>query len=68
MAEPVRVRRLTDQEGQRLQQTRALHIYLRWRNADARHRDVLAVERTERACSRREKGIRWGECPLNATA
>ncbi|MDQ0905162.1 hypothetical protein QFZ22_001147 [Streptomyces canus] len=30
-------------------QTRALHAYLRWRNANARHRDVLAAERKERA-------------------
>ena len=30
-------------------QTRALHAYLRWRNANARHRDVLAAERRERA-------------------
>ncbi|GAB3901576.1 hypothetical protein GCM10027612_65200 [Microbispora bryophytorum subsp. camponoti] len=26
-------------------QTRALHAYLRWRNANARHRDVLAAGR-----------------------
>jgi hypothetical protein len=37
-----------------------LHAYLRWRNAIARHRDVLAAERKERACVRSEKGIRWG--------
>ncbi len=30
-------------------QTRVLHAYLRWRNANARHRDVLAAERKERA-------------------
>lgn len=30
-------------------QTRALHAYLRWRNANARHRDVLAAERKEGA-------------------
>ncbi len=41
-------------------QTRALHAYLRWRNANARHRDVLAAERRERARVRSEKGIRWG--------
>ncbi|MDH6700152.1 UDP-N-acetylmuramate-alanine ligase [Streptomyces sp. MAA16] len=41
-------------------QTRALHAYLRWRNANARHRDVLASERKERARIRSEKGIRWG--------
>ncbi|MFF7098120.1 IS630 family transposase [Streptomyces rubradiris] len=48
-------------------QTRALHAYLRWRNANARHRDVLAAERRERARIRSEKGIRWGGRPL-ATA
>ncbi|WP_405652459.1 IS630 family transposase [Streptomyces sp. NBC_00019] len=48
-------------------QTRALHAYLRWRNANARHRDVLAAERKERARIRCEKGIRWGGRPL-ATA
>jgi hypothetical protein len=41
-------------------QTRALHAYLRWRNANARHPDVLATQRRERARSRSEKGIRWG--------
>ncbi|WP_328908071.1 IS630 family transposase [Streptomyces sp. NBC_00234] len=41
-------------------QTRALHAYLRWRNANSRHRDVLAAERRERARIRSEKGIRWG--------
>ncbi|MGI5458569.1 IS630 family transposase [Streptomyces sp. CA-249302] len=44
-------------------QTRALHAYLRWRNANARHRDVLAAERKERARIRSEKGIRWGGRP-----
>jgi hypothetical protein len=39
---------------------RDLHAYLRWRNANARHRDVLAAERKERARVRSEKGIRWG--------
>jgi hypothetical protein len=37
-------------------QTRALHAYLRWRNA--RHPDVLAAQRKERARIRSEKGIR----------
>ncbi|GAA4658467.1 IS630 family transposase [Streptomyces chumphonensis] len=45
-------------------QTRALHAYLRWRNANGRHRDVLAAERCERARVRSEKGIRWGGRPL----
>jgi transposase len=35
--------------------TRALHNYLRWRNADARHADVLAAQRRERARIRSEK-------------
>ncbi|MFE5407110.1 IS630 family transposase [Streptomyces sp. NPDC056580] len=41
-------------------QTRALHAYLRWRNANARHPDVLAAQCRERARIRSEKGIRWG--------
>lgn len=41
-------------------QTRALHAYPLWRNANARHRDVLASERKERARIGSEKGIRWG--------
>ncbi|GHJ41321.1 IS630 family transposase [Streptomyces sp. TS71-3] len=45
-------------------QTRALHRYLRWRNANARHPDVLAAQRRERARIRGEKGIRWGGRPL----
>lgn len=49
-------------------QTRALHAYLRWRNANARHRDVLAAERRERARIRSEKGIRWGGFPLAVVA
>ncbi|MFF5964740.1 helix-turn-helix domain-containing protein [Streptomyces collinus] len=47
-------------------QTRALHRYLRWRNANARHPDVLAAQRRERARIRSEKGIRRGgrvRCP-----
>ncbi len=45
-------------------QTRALHAYLRWRNKNARHPDVLAAQRRERARIRCEKGIRWGGRPL----
>jgi hypothetical protein len=45
-------------------QTLALHAYLRWRNANARHPDVLAAQRRERARIRSEKGIRWGGRPL----
>ncbi len=37
-------------------QTRALHAYLRWRNANARHPDMLAAQRKERARIRSEKG------------
>ncbi|WP_323179358.1 IS630 family transposase [Streptomyces sp. NBC_00198] len=47
-------------------QTRALHRYLRWRNANARHPDVLAAQRKERARIRSEKGIRWGGRPALA--
>ena len=49
-------------------QTRALHAYLRWRNANARHPDVLAAQRRERARVRSEKGIRWGGRPLPLAA
>lgn len=49
-------------------QTRALHPYLRWRNANARHRDVLAAERKERARVRSKEGIRWGGRPLEPAA
>jgi transposase len=51
-----------------VQKTRALLAYLGWRNANARHRDVLAAERKERARIRSEKGIRWGGGPLVAAA
>ncbi|MBD0695864.1 hypothetical protein BG452_04660 [Streptomyces sp. CBMA123] len=49
-------------------QTRALHAYLRWRNTNARHPDVLAAQRRERARIRSEKGIRWGGRPVTAAA
>ena len=39
---------------------RKLQAYLRWRNANARHPDVLAAQRRERARIRSEKGHRWG--------
>ncbi|MBL1102395.1 integrase [Streptomyces sp. 205] len=45
----------------------ALHRFPRWRNANARHSDVLAAQRKERVRIRSEKGLRWGGCPL-ATA
>jgi transposase len=40
---------------------RALHDYLRWRNANARHPDVLAAQRRERAKIRSERQHRWGQ-------
>jgi transcription initiation factor TFIIIB Brf1 subunit/transcription initiation factor TFIIB len=49
-------------------QTRALHTYLRWRNKNARHPDLLAAQRRERARIRSEKGIRWGGRPITAAA
>ena len=39
---------------------RRLHAYLRWRNAHARHPDVLAAQRRERARIRSERQQRWG--------
>lgn len=47
-------------------QTGALHRYLRWRNTDARHPDILAAQRRERARIRSEKGIRWGRLAARA--
>ncbi|GGJ70320.1 hypothetical protein GCM10010121_096230 [Streptomyces brasiliensis] len=44
----------------------ALHAYLRWRNQNTRHPDILAAQRKERARIRSEKGIRWGGRPLAA--
>ena len=40
---------------------RALHAYLRRRNAHARHPDVLAAQRRERAMIRSERQRRWGQ-------
>jgi transposase len=37
-----------------------LQEYLRWRNANARHPDVLAAQRRERARIRSERQQRWG--------
>ncbi|AXK35000.1 hypothetical protein DVA86_22480 [Streptomyces armeniacus] len=48
--------------------TRALHAYLRWRNQNARHPDVLAAQRRERAHVRSERGLRWGGRPLPGPA
>jgi hypothetical protein len=39
---------------------RQLQDYLRWRNANARHPDVLAAQRRERARVRSERQQRWG--------
>ncbi|MFJ9359306.1 hypothetical protein ACIRQS_34480, partial [Streptomyces mirabilis] len=47
-------------------QTCELHRHLRWRNANARHPDLLAAQRRERARIRSEKGLRWGGRPLAA--
>ncbi|MEU1173581.1 IS630 family transposase [Streptomyces microflavus] len=49
-------------------QTWALHAYLRWRNQNARHPDILAAQRRERAHVRSERGLRWGGRPLPAAA
>ena len=40
--------------------TRRLHAYLRWRNANARDPEILALERKRRAQMRAEKQKRWG--------
>jgi transposase len=37
-----------------------LHAYLRWRNANARHPDILAAQRRERARIRSQRHQRWG--------
>jgi hypothetical protein len=39
---------------------RNLQDYLRWRNTHARHPDVLAAQRRERAEVRSERQQRWG--------
>jgi transposase len=39
---------------------RRLQAYLRWRNTHARHPDVLAAQRRERARVRSERHQRWG--------
>ena len=39
---------------------RKLQAYLRWRNANARHPDVLAAQRRERVRVRSERHQRWG--------
>jgi transposase len=47
---------------------RDLQTYLRWRNANARHPDVLAAARLERARIRAEKGHRWGRPKIKKAA
>lgn len=47
-------------------QPRALPACLRWRNKNARHPEVLAAQRRERAGIRSDKGIRWGGRPALA--
>lgn len=39
---------------------REIQAYLRWRNANTRHPDVLAAQRRERARIRSERRQRWG--------
>jgi transposase len=39
---------------------RQLHAYLRWRNTNARHPDILTAQRRERARIRSERQQRWG--------
>jgi transposase len=48
--------------------TRELHKHLRWRNAHARHPDVLAAQRRERARIRSERHRRWGQPKKRAAA
>ena len=50
---------VSDQPGHTVL-ARRLQAYLRWRNADARHADVLAARRRERARIRSERQQRWG--------
>jgi hypothetical protein len=40
--------------------------YLRWRNANARHPDVLAAQRRERARARSQRQQRWGRPNIKA--
>ena len=45
---------------------RPLQDYLRWRNANARHPDVLAAQRCERDRIRSQRPHRWGRPRLTA--
>jgi hypothetical protein len=45
---------------------RRIQGYLRWRNANARHPDILAAQRRERARIRSERQQRWGHPKVKA--
>jgi transposase len=45
---------------------RRMQDYLRWRNANARHPDVLAAQRRERARIRSQRQQRWGRPKIKA--
>jgi hypothetical protein len=45
---------------------RRMQDYLRWRNANARHPDILAAQRRERARIRSERQQRWGRPKIKA--
>jgi hypothetical protein len=45
---------------------RDMHAYLRWRDATARHPDVLAAQRRECARIRSEPHQRWGRAHAKA--
>jgi transposase len=47
---------------------RDLQAYLRWRNANNRHPDVLTAQRRERARIRSERHQRWGRHPETRAA
>ncbi|WP_393086489.1 hypothetical protein [Streptomyces sp. LN704] len=51
-----------------LAQTQALHRGLRWRNANARHPDVLAAQRRERARIRSKEGHPLGRASPRASS
>jgi hypothetical protein len=48
--------------------TNAIHAYLRWRNANARHPDILSAQRRERARIRSERQRRWGQAATRTAA
>ena len=65
LGRPVRIGR---ERLRQLLHERKLQDYLRWRNAHARHPDVLAAERRERARIRSEHHHRWGHPRQHAAA